>query len=167
MQVEKWSRGPSPNMNLHDVILCRFSVAQSCLTLQPHRLQHVRLPCPSPSPRTCSNSGPLSWWCHPTILSSVIPFSSRLQSFPASGSFPTSQFFTPGGQGIGASASVSVFSMNIQGWFPLRLTGLIPLKSKGLSRVFSNTTIQKYQFFNSHPSLWSNSPIHTWILEKP
>ena len=93
MQVEKWSRGPSPNMNLHDVILCRFSVAQSCLTLQPHRLQHVRLPCPSPSPRACSNSCPLSQWCHITISSSVVPFSSCLQSFLASGSFPMNQFF--------------------------------------------------------------------------
>ena len=147
MQVEKWSRGPSPNMNLHDVILCRFSVAQSCLTLQPHRLQHVRLPCPSPSPRTCSNSGPLSWWCHPTILSSVIPFSSRLQSFSASGSFPMSQFFTSGGQSIWVSASASVLPMNIQDWFHLGWTGWNCLQSKRWSprpRDVYPTTLQIY-----------------------
>ena len=111
------------------------SVTQSCLTLWPHRLQHVRLPCPSWTPGACSNSCPLSQWCHPTTPSSVIPFSSCLQSFPESGSFPVSQFFAPGGQSIGASASASVLPMNIQDWFPLGLTGLIPLKSKGLSRV--------------------------------
>ena len=98
----------------------------------------------------CSNSCPLSWWCHPTILSSVIPFSSCLQSFPASGSFPMSQFFTSGGQSIGVSASASVLPMNIQDWFPLGLTGLVSLQSKGLSRVFSNTTVQKHQFFGAH-----------------
>ena len=97
----------------------------------------------------------------------VIPFSSCLQSFPASGSFPTSEFFPSGGQSIGASASASVLPMNIQGWFPLGLTGLISLMSKGLSRVFSNTTVQKYQFLNAQPSLWSNSHVCTWLLEKP
>ena len=119
------------------------SVAQSCPTLQPYGLQHTRLPCPSLSPGACSNSYPLSWWSHPTILSSVIPFSSYLQSFPASGSFLMSQFFASGGQSIG-TYSASVLQMNIQDWFLLGLTGLISLQSKGLSRVFSNTTVQKH-----------------------
>ena len=109
----------------------------------------------------------LSGWCHPTISSSVVPFSSRLQSFPASGSFPMSQFFASGGQSIGASASASVLPMNIQDWFPLGLTGWISLQSKGLSSVFSNTTVQKHQFFGVQPSSQSNSHIHTWPLEKP
>ena len=111
-------------------------------SLWPYELQHARLPCPSPTPRAYSNLCPLSWWCHPTILSSVIPFS-HFQSFPASGSFQMSQFFSSGGQSIGVSASASVLPMNIQGWFPLGQTGLISLLSKGLSRVFSNTTVQK------------------------
>ena len=114
-----------------------------------------------------SNSCPLSQWCHSTILSSVVPFSSCLQSFQASGSFPMSQFFASGGQSIGVSASASVLPMNIQDWFPLGLTGWICLQSKGLSRVFSNTTVQKHQFFGTQLSLWSNSHIHTWLLEKP
>ena len=118
----------------------------------------------SPTPEACANPCPLSRWCHPTIWSSVIPFS-HLQSFPASGSFPVSQFFTSGGQSIGASASVSVLPMSIQDWFPLGLTGWISLQSKGLSRVFSNTTVQKYQFLGAQPSLWSNSHSHTWLLE--
>ena len=122
------------------------SVAQSCLTLWPHGLQHARLPCPSPTPRAYSNSCPLSRWCHPTISSSVIPFSSCLQSFPASGSFLVSQFFTSGSQSIGASASASVLPMNMQGVFPLGLTHLLSLLSKGLLRVFSSTTVQKHQF---------------------
>ena len=109
-------------------------------------LQHARLPCPSPTPGACSNLFPLSRWCHPTISSSVIPFSS-LQSFPASGSFPRSQFFTSGGQTIGVSASASVLNINIKDWFPLGLTGWLSLQSKGLSRVFSNTAVQKRQFF--------------------
>ena len=145
----------------------KVKVAQSCLTLQPHRLQHVRLPCPSPSPRTCSNSGPLSWWCHPTISSSVVSFFSCPQSFPASGSFPMSQFITSGGQRTEAWTSASVLPMHIQDWFPLRLTGLISLLSKGCSGVFSSTTVQKHQFFGTQPSLWSNSHNHTWLLEKP
>ena len=111
-------------------------------SLQPHGLQHTRLPYSSPSPGAYSNSGPWVGWCHPNISSSVIPISSCLQSFP--GSFPVSQFFTSGGQSIGASASALVFLMNIQGWFPLGLTGLISLLTKGLSRVFSSTTIQKH-----------------------
>ena len=130
-------------------------------SLWPDALQYTRLPCPSPIP--C----PSSQWCHPTISSSVIPFSSYLQSFPASGSFLMSQFFTSGSQSIGVSSSASVLPMNIQGWFPLGWTGWIFLLSKGLSRVFSNTTVQKHQFFITQLSLWSNSHIHTWLLEKP
>ena len=114
-------------------------------SLQPHGLQHTRPP--SPTPGAYSNSCPLSWWCLPTISSSVIPFSSSLQSFPATVSFPVSQFFASGGQGIGVSASASVLSMNIQDWLPLGWTGWISLQSKGLLRVFSNTTVQKHQFF--------------------
>ena len=133
-------------------------------SMRPHGLQHARPPCPLPTPGAYSNSCPSSQWCHPNISSSVIPFSSCLQSFPASGSFPRSQFFASGDQSIGASASASVLPMNIS---PLWLTGLISLKSKGLSRVFSNTTVHKYQFFGIQPSLWSNSHIHTWLLEKP
>ena len=136
-------------------------------SLRPHGLQHAGPPCPSPSPRACSESCPLSQWCHPTILFSVIPFSSCLQSCPAQGSSPMSQFVPSGSQSIGASASASVLLMNIQDWFPFRLTGLISLQSKGLSRVFSNTTLQKHQFFSTQLSLQSNSHIHTLLLEKP
>ena len=118
------------------------------------------------SPQVCSNLCPLSQWCHPTIWSSVTPFSSCPQSLSASGSFPMSGLFAPGGQNIGASASASVLPMNIQDWFPSGLTGLTSLQSKGLSRVFSNTTVQKHQFFGTQPSLWSNSHIHTWLLEE-
>ena len=126
-------------------------------SLQPHGLQHARLPCPSPTPGACSNSCPLTQWCHPNILSSVVPFSSYLQSFPARGSFLISQLFTSGGQSIGPSASASVLPISIQDWFPLGLTGLISLQSKGLSRVFSTTTVQKHQFFDTQSSLQSNS----------
>ena len=135
--------------------------------LWPHGLQHTRLPYPLPTLGVYSNSCPLRQWCHPTISSSVIPFSSCLQSFPASGSFQMSQFFTSGGQSIGVSASASVLPMNIQDWSPLELTSLISLQCKGLSRVFSNTTVQKHQFFGAQLSLQSNSHIHTWLLEKP
>ena len=124
-------------------------------------MQHTRLPCPSPTPGACSNSSPLNWWCHPTILSSVFLFCCCLQSFPPSWSFPLSQLFTSGGQIIGASASPSVLPMNIQGWFPLGWTGWVSLQSKGLSRVFSNTTVQKHQFFSAQLSLWSSTHIHT------
>ena len=141
-----------------------FSHSFMSNSLLPHGLQQDRLPCPSPSPRVCSNSCPLSQWCHPTISSSVVPISSHLQSFPASGSFPMSWLFPSGGQSIGASASASVFPKNIQGWFPLGQTGLNSLLSKGLSRVFSSTTVQNHQFFGTQPSLWSNSHIHTWLL---
>ena len=136
-------------------------------SLQPHGLQHTRPPCSSPTPGAYSNSCPLSRRCHPTISSSVVPFSSCLQSFPASGSFPVSWLFALGGQSSGASASASVLPMNIQHLFPLGLTGLISSQSKGLSEVFSNTTVWKHHFFSTQPSLWSNSHIHTWLLEKP
>ena len=119
------------------------SVVQSCMTLRTHVLQHAKLPFPSPSPRVFSNSCPLSWWCHPNISSSFVPFSSCPQSFSASGSFPVSQHFTSGGQSIRASASASVLPINIQGWFPLGLTDLISLQSKRLSRVFSSITVCK------------------------
>ena len=135
-------------------------------SLQPHGLQHDRLPCPSPTPRACSNSCPSSLWCHPTVSSSVSPFFSCPQSFPASRSFPMSRIFASGGQSIEASASASVLPMNIQDWFPLGWTSWIFLLSKGLSRDFSNTTAQKHQFFSTWPSLWSNSHIHTWLYEK-
>ena len=134
-------------------------------SLQTHELQHTKVPCPSLSPGVFSNSCPFSQWCHPTISSSADPFFSCPQSFTASGSFPVSQFFASDGQSIGASASV--LPMNIQGWFPLVLTSLISLMSKGLSRVFSSTTIQKSQFFSAQHFSWSNFHIHTWLLEKP
>ena len=129
-------------------------------SLIPRGLQHARLPCPSPMPTAYSNLCPLSLWYHSTISYSVIPFSSCLESFPESGSFPISQFFTSGGQSIGASPSV--LQMNIQGWFPLGLTGLISSQSKGLSRVFSSTTVQKHQFFGAQPSLWPLTSVHDY-----
>ena len=134
------------------IFICsvQFSSVQSlsCVRLWPHGLQHARPPCPSPTPRVYPTSCPLSRWCHPTISSSVIPFS-RLQSFPASGSFQMSQFFASGGQSIGVSASTSLLPMNTQDWCPLRWTGWISLQSKGLSRAFSNTTVQKHQFLSA------------------
>ena len=145
----------------------QFSHSVVSDSLWPYWLQHARLPCPSPTTGACSNSCPSSRWCHPTILSSVIPFFSCLQPFPASGSSPMSQFFASGGQTIGVSASASVLSMNIQDWFPLGLTPLISLQSKEPSRVFSKTTVQKHQFFSIQLSSQSNSHIHTWLLEKP
>ena len=141
----------SPHLEATSVSQSSHSVLSD--SLWPHGLQHTRLPCPSPTPGACSNLCPLSWWCHPVISSSLVPFSSCLQSFPASGSFPMSQFFALGGQSIGASASASVLPMHIQDWFPLGLTGLISLLSKELSRVFSNTTVQKHQFFSAQLSL--------------
>ena len=134
-------------------LLVQFSLWVVSNSLQSHGLQHARLPCPSPTPRAYSNSCPLSQWCHLTISSSVSSFSSCLQSFPASCSFEVSQFFASGGQRIGISTSASVLPMNIQDWFPLGLTGLISLQSKGLSRVFSNITVQKHQFFGARLSL--------------
>ena len=148
-------------------MLLMFSHSVMSNSLRPHGLQHARLDYPSPSPGACSNSHPLSQWYHPTILSFIIPFFSCLQSFPASGSFPMSQFFTSGGQSIGVSTSASVLPMTIQDWFPLGWTGWISLLSRGLSRVFSNTTVQKHQFFSAQLSLRSSSHIHTWLLEKP
>ena len=136
-------------------------------SLWPHGMQHARPPCPSPTPGADSNSCPLSRWCHPTISSSVIPFSSCPQSLPASRSFQMSQLFESGGQSIRVSASTSVLPMNTQDWSPLGWTGWIFLLYKGLSRVFSNATVQKHQFFGAQLSLWSNSHIHTWLLEKP
>ena len=170
-KVIDWSKGNGESsltnlkkFRLKELLFSRSVVSNS---LQPHGLQHTRSPCPSPSPRACSNSCPSIRWCHPTVSSSVIPFSSWLQSFPASGTFLMSQFFTSGGQSLGASASASVLPMNIEDWFPLGLIGLISLQSKGLSRVFSNTTVKKHQLFSAQPYLWSNSHIHTWLLEKP
>ena len=147
--------------------ISQFSPSVVFITLWLFGLQHTRFPCPSPTPRACSNSCPSSRWCHPTISSSVVPFSSCLQSFPASGSFQMSQFFSSDGQSNGVSEPASVLPMNIQDCFPLGLTGWISLMSKGLSRVFSNTTIQKHQFFGAQLSLWSNSYLYTWLLEKP
>ena len=150
--------------NLNGACLIVVTVVQSFSRVQlfvTHGLQHTRLPCPSLSPGVCSNSCPLSRECHPTILSPVVPFSSCFQSFPASGSFLMSQYFTLGGQSIGASVSASVLPMNIQDWFPLGWTGWISLQSKRFSRVFSNTTVQKHQFFSAQLSSQSNSHIHT------
>ena len=135
-------------------------------SLRPHESQHARPPCPSPTPGVHPDSCPLSQWCHPAISSSVVPFSSCPQSFPASGSFQLSQLFTWGGQSIGVSASASVLPMNTQDWSPLGWTGWISLQSKGLARVFS-TTVQKHQFFSTQLSSPSNSHIHTWPLETP
>ena len=144
----------------------QFSCSVMSDTLWPHGLQQARPPCPSPTPRVYSNSCPLTEWCS-TISSSVVPLSSRLQSYPASGSFQMSQFFISGGQSTGVSASASVLLMNIQDWFPWGSTGWISLQSKGFSRVFSNTTVHKHQFFGIQLSLWSNSHIHIWLMEKP
>ena len=145
------------------------SVAQSCPTLcnPMNHSMPARPPCPSPTPGVYTNSCPLSQWCHPAISSSVVPFSSRPQSLPASESFPMSQLFTSGGQSIGVSALASVLPKNTQDWSPLEWTGWISLQSKGLSRVFSSTTVQKHQFFDTQLSSQSNSHIHTWPLEKP
>ena len=138
------------NYSVYQILQFSCSVVSNCL--QPHELQHVRLPCPSPTPRACWNSCPSSQWCHPTISSSAVPFFSCLQSFPASGSFPMNHFFASGGQSIRVSASASVLPMNTQDWFPLGLTGWISSNSKRLSRVFSNTTVQKHQFFGTQLS---------------
>ena len=151
-------------MNLRKI---QFSCSVMSNSLQPHELQHTRPPCPSPTPGVHSNSGPSSQWCHPAISSSVIPFSSCPQSLSASESFPMSQLFTWGGQSIGVSALASFLPKNTQGWSPSEWTGWSSLQSMGLSRVFSNTTVQKHQFFSAQLSLWTNSHIHTWLLEKP
>ena len=142
-------------------------VSQSCPTLWPHGLQHSRPPCPSPTPGAYSNSCPFKAVMPSNHLILCRPFSSHLQSFPASGSFPVRQFFASGGQSIRVSASASVLPMTIQDWFPIGWTGWISLQSKRLSRVFSNTTVQNHQLFGIQLSLLSNSHIHTWLLEKP
>ena len=167
--ITKSQENESQNHNEISPHTCsvQFSCSVMSDSLWPHGLQHTSLPCPSPTPGAYSNWCPLSWWYHPTISSSVVPFSSSLQSFPASGSFQVSQFLASGGQSIGVSASASILLMNFQDWFPLGWTGWISLQSMGLSRVFSNTTVQKHQVFGTQPSLWSNSQIHTWPLEKP
>ena len=144
----------------------QFSRSVMSEALWPHGLQQTRHPYPSPTPRVYSNTCPLSRWCHPIISYSVVPFSSLLQSLPATGSFQMSQLFASGDQRIGVLASASVLSVNIQDWFPLGWTVGIYLQSKGLSRVFSNTTVQKHQFFGAQPSSQSNTHIHTWPLEK-
>ena len=145
----------------------QFSCSVISNSLKPHELQHTRPPCPLPTPGVHPNPCPLNQWCHPTISSSVIPFSSCPQSFPASGSFQISQLFASGGQSIRVSASASFLPMNTQDWSLLGWTGWISLQSKGLSRFFSNTTVQKHQFFCAQLSSQSNSHIHTWPLEKP
>ena len=152
---------------LWDGAIFRFKFSCSVLSdsLWPHGLQHARLPCPSPKPGACSNSCLSSRWCHPTISSSVVPFFC-LQSFPASGSFPMSVLRIRRPKYWSLSFSLSL-PMNIQDWFPVGWTDLIPLQSKGLSKVFSNTTVQKHQFSGAQLSLWSNSHIHTWLLEQP
>ena len=154
--VLEWQKPPPAQPSAGKGGEQQFSaVSHSVVTdsLRPHGLQHARPPCPSPAPGVYSNSCPLTRWCHPTISSSVIPFSSHLQSFPASGSFPVNQFFASRGRSIGVSASASVLPMDIQDWFPLEWTGWISLPSKGLSRVFSSTTVQKHQFFGAQLSL--------------
>ena len=148
----------------------QFSSVQSFSrvgSLQPHEKQHARPPCPSPTPRVYPNPCPFSRWCHPAISSSVVPFFSCPQSLPPSASFPMSQLLAWRGQSIGVSASASVLPMNTQDWSPLGWTGWISLQSKGLSTVFSNTIVQKHQFFSAQFSSQSNSHIHTWLLEKP
>ena len=158
----------TPGYNkVFSLMLVQFSHSVMCNSLWPHALQHTRLPYPSPTPRACSNSCPSSQRCHLTT-SSCVPFSSHFQSYLASGSFQMSQFFTSDGQSIGVSAPASVLPMNFQDWFPLGWTGWISLESKGLSRVFSDTTIgEKHPFFSTQLSLYYNSHIHIWPLEKP
>ena len=147
--------------NNNKVISVQFHRSVVSDSLRPHESQHARPPCPSTTPGAHPNPRPLSQWCHPTISSSVVPFSSCPQSFPATRSFQMSQLFAQGGQSIGASASASVLPMNTQDWFPLGWTGWNSSQPKGLSRVFSNTTVQKHQFFGAQPSSQSNSYIHT------
>ena len=170
MEKSKWTYGPTgvfirvfSSIRKRVFSSVQFSSSVMSNSSRPHGLQHSRLPCPSPTPGAYSNSCPWSRWCHPTISSSVIPFSSHLQSFPASGSFPMSQLFTSGGQSTRASLSASVLPKTIQGWSPLGWTSWTSLQSKGLSRVFSSTTVQKHKFFSTQLSLWSNSYIHTWL----
>ena len=160
LQLLRWQANFSPLSYLGSPFLRQlllFSCSVMSNSLQPHGRQNSRPPCPSPSLGVCSNSRPLSWWCHSTILSSAVPFSSCLQSFPASGSFPKSWLFASGVQSIEASVLASVLPVNSQGWFPLGLTGLISLLTKGLSRVFSSTTVWRHQFITAQPFLFSSS----------
>ena len=160
----------NPDSLTHKMVFGSVQFSHSVVSdsWRPHESQHSRPPCPSPTPRVHSDSRPSSQWCHPAISSSVVPFSSCPQSFPASESFPMSQLFPWGGQSIGVSASESVLPMNTQDWSLLGWTGWISLQAKGLSRVFSNTTVQKHQFFGTQLSSQSNSHIHwMWPLEKP
>ena len=145
----------------------QFSCSVMSDALRPHESQHSRPPCPSPTPRVYPNSCPSSQWCHQAISFSVVPFISCPQSLPVSQSFPMSQLFAWGGQSTGVSALASFLPMNTQDWSPLGWTGWVSLQSKGLSRVFSNTTVQKHQFFSTQLSWQSNSHIYTWPLEKP
>ena len=154
----------STNVQFSSVQFSRSVVSDS---LRPHELQHARPPCPSPTPRVHSDSRPSSPWCHPAISSLVVPFSSCPPSLPAAESFPMSQLFTWSGHSTGVSALASFLSKKSQGWSPSEWTGWISLQSKGLSRVFSNTTVQKHQFFCAQASSQSNSHIHTWPQEKP
>ena len=174
MKKESEKGGLKFNIQNHIIWSHQFSSVQFTSSvvsdsLLMHTLHHDSPPCPSPTPKVYSNSCPLSHWCHPThptISSSIVPFSSCFQSFPKSGSFQMSQFFPSGSQSIEVSASTPVTPMNTQDWSPLEWTGWISLQSKGLSRVFSNTTDQKHQFFGAQPSSQSNSHIHTWPQEK-
>ena len=161
-----------PGSSVHGILqamgqFSQFSCSVESDSLQPHESQHASPPCPSPTPGVHPNSCPSSRWCHPAISSSVVPFSSCPQSLPASESFPMSQLFPWGGQTTGVSASASFLPKKSQGWSPSEWTGWISLQSKGLSRVFSNTTVQRHQFFSAQPSSQSNSHIHTWPQEKP
>ena len=167
MSIENCKLKQYCDITSHVLSSVQFSCSVVSDSLWPHETQHTRPPCPSPTPGVCSNSCSSSRWCHPAISSSVIPFSSCPQSLPASGSFPMSQLFAWGGQSIGVSASASVLPMNTQDWSPLQWTGCISLQSKGLSRVFSNTIVQRHQFFGAQLSSQSNSHIYTWPLEKP
>ena len=162
--ISPWFSKPVTQLILK-MSLVQFSRSVVSDSLWPHEPQHTRPPYPSPTPGVYSSSCPLTWWCHAAISTSFVPFSPCLQSLPASGSLPMRQFFALGDQSIRALALVP--PTNIQDWFPLGLTGLTSLLSKGLSRVFSNTTVQKHQFFSAQLSLRSNSDIHTWPLEKP
>ena len=165
-----YRHAPRPSISAHPEDACQWiGVSHSVVSdsLWPHGLQHTRPPCPSQTPIVHSNSRPSSWWCHPAISNSVVPFSSCPQSLPASESFPMSQLFAWGGQSTGVSAIASVLPKKTQDWSPLGWTGWMSLQSKGLSRVFSNTTVQKHQFFGAQPSSQSNSHIHTWPQEKP
>ena len=168
MFIERWM-DEEVVVHIHNGIFSsvQFSCSVVSDSLWPHESQHARPPCPSPTPGVDSDSCPSSQWCHPAISSSVVPFSSCPQSLPTSESFPMSQLFAWGGQSTGVSASTSVLPMNTQGWSPLEWTGWISLQSMELSRVFSNTTVQKHQFFRAQLSSQSNFQIHTWPLEKP